>query len=265
MKKTILFLTFILFTFSLAIGGGESKLIMRVVKLDPEKTRQNKDSPFPDYPESSERKEDPNRKIKLLRNKTVIDDKGQSWQFGSEEIYLAKDDTTTEGWFGGGKEDIRVNINITHHIIKDNDTLFSFSALSAVSGSNGIAKTYLQNGNYIIVYRKFERYEKIKHYKKWITSIHAVVNGEDLNFSRGYENSCAPSFINGQLFYLFQKKGKWGWFFDGIEHPDLWDEVYYNYGQYGDGKSYPDPSYTGFRVRNDGKWCIMRGVLEAEQ
>jgi len=253
--------------FSLVNGEDESKLIMRVVKLDPEKTQQNKDSTYPDYPESFDRKEDPNRKIKLLRNKTVIDDNGQSWQFGIEEIYLAKDDTTTEGWFGGGKEDIRVNINLTYHIIKDNDTLFSFSALCQASGSNGIAKLFLQNGNYIIVYRKFERFEKVKRHKKWITSIHAVVNGEDLNFSRGYENSCAPCFINGQLFYLFQKKGKWGWFFDGIEHPDLWDEVFYHYGD-GDGGGpdrYHDPNYNRFSVKNDGKWCKMHAVLEAEQ
>ncbi len=264
MKKTVLFLMFTLFMFSLVNGGGESKLIMRVVKLDPEKTQQNKDSKYPDYPESSGRKEDPNRKTQLLSSKTVIDDKGQSWQFGIEEIYLAKDDTTTEGWYGGGKEDIRVNINLTYHTIKDNDTLFSFSALSPASGTNGIVKLFLQNGNYIIVYKKFERYEKVKQIKKWITSIHAVVNGEDLNFSRGYENSCALCFINGQLFYLFQKKGKWGWFFDGIEHPDLWDEVYYSY-DCGDWHSFHDPSYKGFKVRDGENWCVMHGVLEEEQ
>lgn len=264
MTKTAISLIFMLLVCSLVNGGEQSKHIMRVVQLDPEKTQQNLVSTYPDYPEISGREEDQNRKIKLLRNKTVIDDKGQSWQFGSEKIYLAKDDTTTQGWFGGGKDDIRVNINLTYHIIKDNDTLFSFSALSPVSGTNGIAKLFLQNGNYIIVYKKFERYEKVGRHKKWITSIHAVVNGEDLNFSCGYENSCAPCFINGQLFYLFQKTGRWGWFFDGIEHLDLWDEVYYSYGD-GDCNSFPDPSYKGFKVRDGEKWHIMQGVLETKQ
>ena len=270
--------------FSLVNGGDESKLIMRVVKLDPEKTewnkdssyldirvvklgtentRRNKDSSYTAYSESFERKENPNRRIKLLRYKTVIDDKGHSWQIKSAPIYIAKDDTVTEGGIWVSK-DVRTSNNSTYHIINDGDTLTSFAAYSPALPTNGIAKSFLQEGNYIIVYQKFERYEKIKHYKKWITSIHAVVNGEDLNLSRGYENSCAPCFINGQLFYLFQRNGKWGWFFDGIEHPDLWDKVYYHYGD-GDGIGpITDPSYKGFRVRKDGKWCVMHGVLEAE-
>jgi hypothetical protein len=266
MKIAVLFLTITLFMFSLVYGGDESKLKMRVVKLDPEKTQQIKRSTFPDHPENSERKEDPNRIIKLKRNKTVIDDNGQSWRFGSESVALAKDDTITKGWYGGGEEDNRFNINSAYYIINNNDTLFSFSALSRAMSTNGIVRLFLQNGNYIIVYQKFERFEKVKHIKKWINSIHIVINGVDLNISRGYENSCAPGFINGQLFYLFQKKGKWGWFFDGVEHPDLWDEVFYRYGDGGWGpNSCQDPSYRRFRIRKDGKWCIMRGVLETEQ
>ncbi|NQU06819.1 MAG: hypothetical protein HQ568_12045 [Calditrichaeota bacterium] len=284
MKKTLIFLTFTLFIFSLVNGEDESKLKMRVVKLNPEKTQQNidssyidyrvvrigidktqrnKDSTFPDYPENFERKENPNRKIKLLRNKTVIDDKGQSWRFGSESIFIAKDDTTTQGGIRVDKN-TRVSNNSTYHIIKENDTLFSFSAYSMALPTDGIAKSFLQDGNYIIIYQKFERYEKVKHYNEWINSIHVVINGDDLNISRGYENSCAPCYINGQLFYLFEKNGRWGWFFDGIEHLDLWDDVFYHYGD-GDIISYPDPSYMGFKVRNNGKWCVMRGVLEAEE
>ncbi|MBT7788207.1 MAG: hypothetical protein HN757_04945 [Calditrichaeota bacterium] len=187
---------------------------------------------------------------RIYRHKPITDGKGRVWQIETERV-LYEDDTTA-GWFIGGYDSQKNSHNSRFHVVLDNDTISSFRAVSHHLGSNPISKAFLQNDNYLITYEKYLKCEK----REVIHSINAFVNGEDLNFSCRYENSLAPAFIEGKLFYLFQKNGKWGWSYDGVDHPGLWDKVFYGDGGYGVGDFLfrADPTYSGFTVWVDGKW-----------
>ncbi len=201
----------------------------------------------------------PDRDERFGVDRPATDKNGRTWVLKSEPVLF--NDDTTGGWFTSGENNPKYCLNSRYHIIMNNDTVFSFRAVTRAMPTNGIAKTFLQNDNYVIVYQKILRYEKEQARKKLVYSINANVNGEDLNESRVYENTVAPLFIDGKLFYLFQKDGKWGWSFDGIEHPGLWDRIFYNYGDGAYLNKIEHPNCNGFTVRKDGKWSDMRCVF----
>ena len=144
--------------------------------------------------------------------------------------------------------------NSLYHLVIEGDTLYNFRAIIGVLPVNPTSQHRRWEGGYSFIFQRDDGQKSIHGYS--LSSIHAVVNGEDLN-ERGYVNTLAPAFLDENLFFLFQKDGKWGWNYNGEEHPNIWDRVYYHYGD-GESGPAPDPTWKNICALRDGMWYMVR-------
>ncbi len=175
--------------------------------------------------------------------------KHQGWKFVEEEL----DSTVPEG-------------NSRWNLMNDTDTVYTFIATPTRSlPLLPIRWGGFQGNGYKFVYNRCDVLGEINKWgnHKRIYSIHAVINGVDISRKGGYEKSLAPVMIENQLFYLFQKDGKWGYYFDGEEHPNRWDRVHYDITNQGWKPNFVGrPSFRLFSALRDGNWYHVVGKVE---
>ncbi len=171
-----------------------------------------------------------------------------------EEVLKPADPDTTGAYFYLSRRNKEYHSNnARYQLIVKGDTVRNFTAFSSLLPSYPINQTRSWEEGYSFL---FQRQDGEGENGRWITSIHAVVNGEDLN-ECGYDNTLAPVFLDEKLFFLFQKDGKWGWNYNGEEHPNIWDRVYYHYGD-GESGPAPDPTWKNICALKDGMWYMVR-------
>ncbi|MFC2170705.1 hypothetical protein ACFLQJ_01860 [Calditrichota bacterium] len=95
---------------------------------------------------------------------------------------------------------------------------------------------------------------------------HLIVDEIDLNDAYEYEESFEFHYVRGQSFYFFRKNGKFGWCYDGIEHPEEWDRIHHSAccepAAFNPQIEAPDGPI--FYVTKDGYWYFVKLILMPE-
>lgn len=97
---------------------------------------------------------------------------------------------------------------------------------------------------------------------KQVARGHVVVDGDELNTLRGYEESFGFALLGGWPFYFFKKDGRFGFSYDARETLPGY-EALYHFGCCDD--SFFNPLYSlrgvSFFARRDGKWYHVEAYL----
>ena len=184
-----------------------------------------------------------------------------------EKLKSTDPDTTGAHFFISKRDKEYRSYNSRYRLIVKGDTVMNFIAIIQHYPRYPIIKTKHWEDGYSFLFQRYdgnkEGIEGKWKFSKWKFSIHAVVNGEDLN-ERGYENTLAPVILDDKLLFLYQKDRKWGWNYNGEEHPDIWDRVYYKYGD-GECGAAPDPTWKSFCALRDGMWFMVKFEREVRK
>ncbi len=76
-----------------------------------------------------------------------------------------------------------------------------------------------------------------------------------------YDKTLSPEFYDDEIFFLFEENSRWGWFFNGKAYPDLWDRIYYSYGD-GEGDRFLNPFNFCFDALRDDMWYMVEIKIE---
>jgi len=142
--------------------------------------------------------------------------------------------------------------NSRYRLYVEGKLILTFKAYASWSPAYPIRDTEVWSNGYSFLYQQ--------HGIEW-NNIHAVVNGNDLN-NLGFDKTCSATYLDEKLFFLFEKNGAWGWSYDGVEHADVWDQVYYHHGD-GEAGPHSSPSWRGICALRNGMWYMVR--FEREQ
>ncbi len=166
-----------------------------------------------------------------------------------EERFNPSDSDTNGAHFQYFGSDKWQTHNSRYQLIVLGDTVGTIVAGSSHMPAYPINQKMSWKGGYSFIFQRDDG--------DWNWSIHAFINGEDLN-QRGYDATLAPAMLDGKLFFLFRKNDLWGWFYDGEEHPGIWERVYYNYGDGEGSVMNSNPRWNDFYALRDGLWYMVR-------